>query len=185
MRRFHARQLALGVLLLALPVAWAAGAEEICRDDDCIEECRESRRVCHAAAHRALRVCREVCAEGDDACRHECGGAFRRARAVCTHERLECRLACREDLDLACVEECSDELGVCREDLGLCRGDCTASAREALRRCGDLGDDDPEEQRACVAAAHRVAHVCVRDCRATSACGAGLGECLEGCAVEP
>jgi hypothetical protein len=66
MRRFHAWQLALGALLLVLPVAWAAGAEEVCRDDDCIEECRESRRVCHGAAHRAHRVCHEACAEGDD-----------------------------------------------------------------------------------------------------------------------
>ena len=185
MRRFRAQQLALGALLLVLPVAWAAGAEEICRDDDCIEECRESRRVCHAAAHRAHRVCHEACAEGDDGCRQQCRAALRRARSVCTHERLECRLACRDDLDLACLEECTDELRGCREDLSLCRGDCEAEAREELRRCRELADGEPEDLRACVASAHRKAQVCVRDCRTELACGAGLAECLEGCAAKP
>jgi hypothetical protein len=185
MRRIHAWQLALCASLLVLSVAWAAGAEEICRDDDCIEECRESRRVCHAAAHRAHRVCHEACAEGDEGCRLECRAAFRRARAVCAHERLECRLACRDDLDPACLEECTDALGGCREELSLCRGDCEASAREALRRCRELEDQDSEGLRVCIASARREAHACARDCRTELACGAGFRECLDGCALEP
>ncbi len=177
---------AVAALTFILLAGSGAAAEE--SDPRCIGECREAHLACDAAAHEAFRTCRNACTGADDldGCRKECRHAFRRASRLCAEERVECRLACREDLDRECVAGCRDELALCRADLGACGDECRDAQQAKLAECRELaaGDAPPEEVRACVEEARELGRACGQTCNETVACGPELRSCVESCALE-
>ncbi len=171
--------------VIALFLTRSASAEEVC--SDCGPQCAEAVRVCLTAGERAHQICHERCAEGDGGCRQLCAAALHRARLRCADERLDCRLACRTDLDPICTEACVDERSACGEHLVGCLGDCRSELGEALPRCRELAQvgAPPKEVRACVERAYQETRDCARGCRESFPCAAELRECLAGCAIEP
>ncbi len=128
-------------------------------DEQCREQCQDSRRVCHDAAHRAHRVCQVRCDEAIST-------AIERVLHICREQQID-------------REQCAELVQRAVHAAGKsCRSDCRSASKQARATCR-------RERLECrIACAMPHDPVCVEECVDEAAmCGQDLDACASDCAA--